>query len=389
MSTLTETSLVDMKAGFPPAPEPIQGIPNLQSLIDLLFYMCRCSQTHRSPASATMNLLFCAAPKDVYTFLTKEAYPTAFAPFPPMVLDVPNFSTCNDKNKRNTTRSTHALAKKTQADIITMNIALANIFLECLSSQVRASFQQQRLCKPNLIFINMFLWFVNHYGKTTSVNREANRQHMAVDWHPSYGFDHFVLRLFTGAAFTSSAGYPMNDIDIINIGLHVIKRCSMYTKEYKQWIAREAIRPRIDKDMNSFKEFWSSKIALVNQPAIPASLHGYGMAAVNDNDGSVTSYGGSIVNFGAAYATTQESVKTRGSRIALLQSQVNAMQQYCMALQSQPPSPIYVQQFQLRAPNNRRGLLHHTGSGRGRGHQNPGYQQPTGAPPMRAPMPYK
>ncbi len=79
----------------------------------------------------------------------------------------------------------------------------------------------------------------------------------------------------------------------------------MYTKEYKQWIAREAIRPCIDKDMNSFKEFWSSKIALVNQTAIPASLHGYGMATVNKNDGSVTSYEESIANFGAAYAATQ------------------------------------------------------------------------------------
>jgi hypothetical protein len=141
--------------------------------------------------------------------------------------------------------------------------------------------------------------------------------------------------------------------------------------------------------MNSFKEFWSSKITLVNQTAIPASLHGYGMVAVNDNNGSVISYGKSIANFGAAYTATQESIKTQGSMIALLQSQVNAMQQYCMALQSQPPTPIYAQQFQLRAPNNQRRLLHCTGSGRCRGYQNPGYQQPTGAPPMRAPMPYK
>ena len=110
MSTLTETSLADMKAGFPPAPEPIQGIPNLQSLIDLLFYMCRCSQMHRSPVSATMNLLFFAAPKDVYAFLTKEAYPAAFATFPPMVPDVPDFSTCNDKNECGTARAMHALA---------------------------------------------------------------------------------------------------------------------------------------------------------------------------------------------------------------------------------------------------------------------------------------
>jgi hypothetical protein len=287
MSTLTETSLVDMKAGFPPAPKPIQGIPNLQSLIDLLFYMCRCSQMHCSPASATMNLLFCAAPKDVYAFLTKEAYPAAFAPFLQMVPDIHDFTTCTDQNGCATARATHALAKKTQADIITMNIALADIFLECLSSQVRASFQQQCLREPNLVFINIFLWFVNHYGMTTSEDREANCQCMAVDWHPSDGFNHLVLRLFTSAAFACSAGYPVNNIDVIDIGLRAIKCCSMYTKEYKQWTPHKAICPHINKDMTFFKEFWSSKIALVNQTAIPASLHGYGMAAINDDDGSV------------------------------------------------------------------------------------------------------
>jgi hypothetical protein len=129
---------------------------------------------HRLRASATMNLLFCAVPKDVCTFLTKEAYPSAFAPFPPTVPDVPDFSTCTDKRKCTTTCATHALAKKMQADIITMNITLADIFLECLSSQVRTSFQQQRLCEPNLVFINMFLWFINHYGKTMSEDHEAN-----------------------------------------------------------------------------------------------------------------------------------------------------------------------------------------------------------------------
>jgi hypothetical protein len=35
MSTAMETSLADMKAGFPFAPEPIQGIPTLESLIKL------------------------------------------------------------------------------------------------------------------------------------------------------------------------------------------------------------------------------------------------------------------------------------------------------------------------------------------------------------------
>ncbi len=57
MSALTETSLTDMKAAFPPAPDLIQGIPTLQSLIELLFLMCCYAQMHRSPASKKINLL--------------------------------------------------------------------------------------------------------------------------------------------------------------------------------------------------------------------------------------------------------------------------------------------------------------------------------------------
>jgi hypothetical protein len=38
-------------------------------------------------------------------------------------------------------------------------------------------------------------------------------------------------------------------------------------------------------------------------------MHGYGMAAMKDDD-SVASYGESIANFGAAYAATQELVKS-------------------------------------------------------------------------------
>jgi hypothetical protein len=173
MSTMTETTLLDMKAGFPPLPKPIQGIPTLQSLIELLFHLCRCAQTQRSPASATMNLLFCSAPCDVYAFLTTEAYPNAFAPFPAGILDVPNYTMCINDNSCATVCAMHARDKKTQADIVTMNTALADIFLEAMSSQVHPSFQQRRLCKPNIVFVDLFLWFVNQYGKTMAKDCEA------------------------------------------------------------------------------------------------------------------------------------------------------------------------------------------------------------------------
>jgi hypothetical protein len=86
MSTAKETSRADMKAGFPFAPELIQGIPTLETRIELLFHMCPCTQTHCSPESDTMNLLLCACPRPIYEFFTADAYPDAFAPIPPSVI---------------------------------------------------------------------------------------------------------------------------------------------------------------------------------------------------------------------------------------------------------------------------------------------------------------
>jgi hypothetical protein len=51
------------------------------------------------------------------------------------------------------------------------------------------------------------------------------------------------------------------------------------------------------------------------------------------DDESVISYEESLANFGAAYATTQESVKSQVLMIATLQGQMQSMQQYCMNLQ--------------------------------------------------------
>ncbi len=135
-----------------------------------------------------MNLLFCVAPPDVYAFLTAEAYPAAFVPFLPIMPDMPDYIACTNNNKRATVKAMHAIDKKTRADIVTINTALADVFLEALSLQVSASFLQRCLCKPNIVFINMFMWFVDHYGKTMAEDCKANCQQMAADWHPTNGF---------------------------------------------------------------------------------------------------------------------------------------------------------------------------------------------------------
>jgi hypothetical protein len=175
MSALMETSLTSMKAAFPTAPKPVQGISTLQSLIELMLHMCRCAQTHETPASKDMNVLFCAAVPDLYAFFIKEAYPsTTFFPFPKEVEEVPDFNNCMDDNQQETLKSTHALAKKTRADIVTMNVALSDMFLANLPKLICDGYDPIHMGLPNTVFLHMFDWFIKQYGVTTAKEREEN-----------------------------------------------------------------------------------------------------------------------------------------------------------------------------------------------------------------------
>jgi hypothetical protein len=162
MSALKETSVTSMKTAFPTAPEPVQGIPTLQSLIELMLHMCQCAQTHKTPASKDMNMLFCTAAPDLYALFTKEAYPKEFFPFPKEVEEVPDFKNCTDDNQCKMLKLTHALARKTRADIITMNAALSDVFLVNLPKLICNIYDPICMGLPNTVFHHMFQWFIKN-----------------------------------------------------------------------------------------------------------------------------------------------------------------------------------------------------------------------------------
>jgi hypothetical protein len=342
-----------MKAVFPTALELIQGIPTLASLIDLMLHMCHYAQTHKTPASTRMNMLFCTASPGLYSFFTTETYPASFFLFLTEVDAVPDFSGCTTDKKRETLKSTHALARKMHADIVTMNAALSDVFLS----------QLPKLIRPNTVFLHMFDWFIGKYGKMTIKDHEENQQRMAANWHPCDGFKPLARCLFIGASYASAARYPMEERNIIDIGLRIIIRCGMYSEEYKGWIAWENKLPPITKMVETFKNYWSKAITLVNQKASPAVQHNYGMTAM-DNNGTGTLYGESIANFGAVYAATQEMMKGQATSLALIQDQLANLQQFCMAVGQQPPNNIYTP-AQQQCPFNSGRSRHSGGGGRG------------------------
>jgi hypothetical protein len=162
----------------------------------------------------------------------------------------------------------------------------------------------------------------------------------------------------------------------------------MYVEEYKAWITCKAIHPKIVKTLKIFNDFLFDKISLVNQTPIPANLHGYGMAAVNE-DKSVTLYRELITNFGATYTSTQDMVKTQVTTIASMQGQLNAMMQYCMVMQIPTPLTIYMPVQLQRKTNNNCRLSHHNGYSGGGNQQQPVYLQQRPPNSVHPPTPYK
>ncbi len=199
-----------------------------------------------------------------------------------------------------------------------MNAALSDIFLANLPKAICETYKPICMKQPNTVFLHMFNWFINKNGKTTTKDREENQQKMAADWHPSDSFKPLAMRLFVGASYTSAARYPMNDREVFDIELRVIKQCGMYSEEYKNWIACKSETPVIVETIDSFKEYWAHTITLVNQMSILAAQHSYRMAAM-DNGALHASYSESLANFGTAYAATQETIKTQATNMAAMQ----------------------------------------------------------------------
>jgi hypothetical protein len=190
----------------------------------------------------------------------------------------------------------------------------------------------------------------------------------------------------------------MRNCDVIDISLRVIKRYGMYSEEYKNWIAREHESPPIVETIDSFKEYWSGAITLVNQTAAPASQHGYGMAVVND-DTSIALYTKTMTNFGTAYAATQDTMKSQAASLAAMQGQLANIQQFCMAVGQQSPSTVYQPPSNNYAPAQQQHTTYNRGGrggGQGGGGHGGGNQQPTwygfggaGAQQQCAPTPFK
>jgi hypothetical protein len=217
-----------MQAAFPAPPEATLGTPTLFVLNDLLQYMCKCAQTHKSTISKKMNVLYVAVNPNLYKhYAGNKAYLVDCYPFPADVPDVPNYASSIDSNIRAARKCTHGMALKKRNNIINMTAALIDAFLDLIPIAFKQAYEQKRMEDPNAIFHEMFDWFVFKYGRTSAEDREANRTVMASEWHPSMGLSCLSRAYSTGPPLQTSQSTPsMRTISLTSASASSIKRAS-------------------------------------------------------------------------------------------------------------------------------------------------------------------
>jgi hypothetical protein len=208
-----------MRLAFSTPPESSLGTPKLFVLNDLLQYLCKCAQTHKSPISKKMNLLYIAINPILYSHYSGgKACPDAGYLFPTKDAYVPNYSGCTDTNDCTKVKVTHGMTLKQCNDVIKMNSALINAFLDLVLVAFKQSYKQIRMENPNSVFCKMFAWFMAEYSHTSADDHKANHTAMALEWYPSQGFELLVTHLFWRATFAILAKHPIPDDDIVDIG---------------------------------------------------------------------------------------------------------------------------------------------------------------------------
>ncbi len=218
-------------------------------------------------------------------------------------------------------------------NVINMKSAIIDAFLNFVPVAFKQSYEQIHMENPNSVFCKMFAWFMAKFGCTSADDLKANRTAMALEWHPSQGFELLVTHLFRGATFANLAKHPIPNNDIVDIGIHVIHRTGLFVEEYKAWITH-GNSPTNDMDFAAFRSFWKTDVNIASFTATPALQHSYGMNAIEDHP-SAAYLTNAVSNFGAAYAATQESLCNNNASINAMQGQI---QMLCNAFGNQPPA---------------------------------------------------
>ena len=86
------------------------------------------------------QVVLCHVTRSLFV-LHERNLPYKLFPFPPKVDAIPDFTISTSDNKRKSLKATHTRDQKARADIVTMNLALANVLLANLPKAIREMYE--------------------------------------------------------------------------------------------------------------------------------------------------------------------------------------------------------------------------------------------------------
>ena len=122
-----------------------------------------------------------------------------------------------------------------------------------------------------------------------------------------------------GSEARGLTNHPITDKDSVNDGVRILNRTGLFTEECKTWIIH-GNDPSKTNDLISFETFWENAANCSIRLSVPASQHGYGMAATDDDAmEDALPHGDAVSKFGTGprrhprIATIQKPPRCRGN----------------------------------------------------------------------------
>ena len=167
-----------------------------------------------------------------------------------------------------------------------MNAALVDTFLGLIPNGIELLYEQERMMNPNAVFRECFDRFVKRCGRTLTLaeDRETNQTAiMAADRHPSMGFEVLTSCLFRDVTFARPLRSP-------NYRQRQFQQWRPHTQPHGtlhrrvQDVDHPRQRPQQDERLHLIRNLPGERGAnCIIHLSVPASQHGYGMAATDDD----------------------------------------------------------------------------------------------------------
>lgn len=325
--TTNPTSAGIMQAAFPVSCAPINGKPNCREFIRVLKHLMQCAQTQHTDISSCKLLFLCLGP-DLYAYYTQEAYPDMPEDPGSMCLHGP----ADNASQRANAKARWDLLYKRYNDCITMISCLKQRFLSLISEDYKRDYEKYMIGHANDTFIDCFAWFTNKYGKTTELERKANKDTLEEDWTLQDGWEALERRTEDALLYAECASRPISDADAIDAVMLAIQKTGLFAAGYEEW---NALDDADSSTWQQFKDFWSAKCALKQTSTTAAGQFGYGMNAAAGQAGGDETYDQSVLNFSNAHNNTTATINNLTAANSQMQATLPAIQQQLQQLQMQ------------------------------------------------------